>query len=88
LSEDGVVLYGTAWCGHCRRPKKPLEGRGVEYAWVDVEGRMGARDEMFRLNGGDSRFPPLLFPDGSVLVGPMGAEPRAKLDGLAVQRTA
>lgn len=43
---------------------------------------------MFRLNGGDRRFPTLLFPDGSVLVGPTGAEPRAKLGGLAIQRTA
>ena len=60
----------------------------MEYAWVDVEGRKGARNEVFRLNGGDRRFPTTLLPYGSVLVGPMGAEPRAKLDGLAVQRTA
>ena len=88
LSEDGVVLYGTAWCVHCRRTKKLLEGRGVEYAWVDVERRKGAMAEMLRLNGGDRRFPTLLFPDGSVLVEPTGAELRAKLDGLAVPRTA
>ena len=83
-----MVLYGTAWCGHCRQAKKLLDRRGVEYAWVDVERRKGARDEMLRLNGGDRRFPTLLFPDGSVLVEPTGAELRAKLDGLAARRTA
>ena len=83
MSEDGIVVYGTAWCGDCRRVKKLLERRGIEYAWVDVEERKGARDEMLRLNGGDRRVPTLLFPGGSVLVEPTSAEVAAKLDGWA-----
>ena len=83
MSEDGIVLYGTAWCGDCRRVKQLLERRGVEYAWVDVEERKGARDEMLRLNGGDRRVPTLLFPNGSVMVEPSSAEFGAKLDGRA-----
>jgi mycoredoxin len=35
---------------------------------------------MLRLNGGDRRVPTLLFPDGSVLVEPSGAELAAKVD--------
>jgi mycoredoxin len=83
VSEDGIVVYGTAWCGDCRRAKKLLERRGIEYAWVDVEEQKGARDEMLRLNRGDGRVPTLLFPDGSVLVEPGNAELGAKLDGRA-----
>ena len=83
MSEDGIVVYGTAWCGDCRRVKKLLERREIEYAWVDVEERKGARDEMLRLNGGDRRVPTLLFPDGSVLVEPTSAGLGAKLDGQA-----
>ena len=83
MSEDGIVLYGTAWCGDCRRVKKLLERRGVEYAWVDIEKRKGARDEMLRLNGGDRRVPTLLLADGSVMVEPSSAELGAKLDGRA-----
>jgi mycoredoxin len=83
VSEDGIVVYGTAWCGDCRRVKKLLERRGIEYAWVDVEERKGARDEMLRLNGGDRRVPTLLFPGGSALVEPTSAELAAKLDGRA-----
>ena len=56
---------------------------GIEYAWVDVEKRKGARDEMLRLNGGVRRVPTLLFPDGSVMVEPSSAELGAKLDGRA-----
>ena len=83
VSEDGVLVYGTAWCGDCRRVKKMLERRGIDYAWVDVEERKGARDEMLRLNGGDRRVPTLLFPDGSVLVGSTNTELNAKLNGRA-----
>ena len=83
MSETAVVVYGTSWCGGCRRTKKILEKRGVDYVWVDVEKTKGAREEMLRLNGGDRRVPTLLFPDGSVLVEPSNAELGAKLDGLA-----
>jgi mycoredoxin len=83
VSEDAIVVYGTAWCGDCRRAKKLLERRGIENAWVDVEEQKGAKEEMLRLNGGDRRVPTLLFPDGSVLVEPSNAELGAKLDGRA-----
>lgn len=79
MSEDGIVVYGTAWCGDCRRAKKLLERRGIGYVWIDVEEQKGAMDEMLRLNGGDRRVPTLLFPDGSVLIEPSNTE----LDGRA-----
>jgi len=74
MKENGVVMYGTTWCGHCRQVKKALEGRGVDYAWVDVEKVKGAREEMLRLNGNDKRVPTILFPDGSVLVEPTSSQ--------------
>ena len=83
MSEDAIVVYGTAWCGDCRRAKKLLERRGIDYAWVDIEEQKGAKEDMLRLNGGDRRVPTLLFPDGSVLVELSNAELGAKLDGRA-----
>ncbi len=83
MTENGVVMYGTSWCGDCRRAKKVLERRSVDYAWVDVEKMKGAREEMLRLNGGDRRVPTLLFPDGSVLVDPTNTELNARLDEQA-----
>lgn len=81
MSENGIVVYGTAWCGDCRRAKKLLKRLGFEYVWVDVEEQTGAREEMLWLNGGDRRVPTRLFPSGSVLVEPSNAELGAKLDG-------
>lgn len=78
-----MVLYGTTWCGDCRRAKKALERRGVKYAWVDVEKAKWAKEEMLRLNGADRRVPTLLFPDGSVLVEPTPPELNARLDEQA-----
>lgn len=80
MDENGVVVYGTAWCGDCRRAKKLLERRGVGYSWVDVEKQKGAREEMLRLNGGDRRVPTILFSDGSVLVEPSNPQLQARLD--------
>lgn len=84
MDENGVVMYGTTWCGDCRRAKKVLEQRSVGYAWIDVEKTEGARDEMLRLNEGDIRVPTMLFPDGSVLVEPDNRELEAKLGEIIV----
>ncbi len=83
MSENAVVMYGTSWCGDCRRTKKVLEKRGVDYVWVDVEKKKGAREEMLRLNGGDRRVPTILFPDGGVLVDPTTPQLNERLDEQA-----
>ncbi len=82
MDADGLVMYGTMWCGDCRRAKKVLERRGVGYTWVDVEKTKGARDEMLCLSGGDQRVPTLLLPDGSVLVEPTNGELETRLQSL------
>ena len=82
MSENAVVMYGTSWCGDCRRTKKVLEERGVDYAWVDVE-KKGARKEMLRLNGGDRRVATILFSDGGVLVDPTIPQLNERLDKQA-----
>ena len=33
----GVVLYGAAWCGYCKKAKAWLAGKGVAYRDVDVD---------------------------------------------------
>jgi mycoredoxin len=82
LSENGVLLYGTAWCGDCRRVKRALEERGADYQWIDLEKTKGARAEMLRLNGGARKFPTILFPDGSVMTDPSVPQLAARLDEI------
>ncbi len=87
MSEDGIVVYGTTWCGDCRRAKRVLERCGVDYAWVDVEAVEGTAAAMLRLNGGDRRVPTALFPDGSVLVEPANEELETRLGEPATRRS-
>lgn len=45
------VLLGASWCGPCKRVKEYLDGRGVNYDYVDVDTEVGmkiAQDWMVR----------------------------------------
>ena len=33
----GVVLYGAAWCGYCKKAKAYLAGKGIAYRDIDVD---------------------------------------------------
>jgi mycoredoxin len=83
MKDETIVVYGTSWCGDCRRSKRVLDGRGVPYRWIDIEAEPGAEERMLELSGGLRRVPTILFPDGSVLVEPSNGELTAKLEGRA-----
>jgi mycoredoxin len=76
---DRIVIYGADWCGDCRRAKRLLDGRGVDYVWVDVEADPRMADEARRI-GRSTRIPVIAFPDGSVLVEPSDPELAARLE--------
>ncbi|MBI4496894.1 MAG: hypothetical protein HY689_03205 [Chloroflexi bacterium] len=77
-----IIVYGTAWCGDCRRAKRVLDQRQVPYTWVDIDADRRAEAEVLRLNGGMRSVPTMVFPDGSVLVEPSDRELAARLDML------
>ncbi len=40
FTEDGqaqIVLYGTSWCGYCKKLRIELEENNIEYVDIDVE---------------------------------------------------
>ena len=41
-----ITVYGADWCGDCRRSKRLLAARAIEFAWVDVEADRAIRDEL------------------------------------------
>lgn len=43
---DGVVLYGTSWCGACAKARKYLHARGVRFEDKDVEQDPAAQREL------------------------------------------
>lgn len=82
-NQTGIVLYGTPWCGDCKRSRRLLETNGIAYHYVDIEAEPDATAVVERMNGGNRSVPTIVFPDGSVLVEPSNKVLAAKL-GLAI----
>ena len=74
-----IVVYGTAWCGDCRRARRVFAELNVAYRYVDIEEDDAATQLVMRLNGGMRSVPTILFPDGGHLVEPRNAELEARL---------
>ena len=81
-AEQTTILYGTPWCGDCRRSRRFLENKGIAYTYIDIETDPAATAEVERLNGGYQSVPTIVFPDGSVLVEPSNRDLASKL-GIA-----
>lgn len=74
-----IVMYGTSWCGDCKRAKKFFGEQRVHYEFVDVDSDEEGRAYVESVNDGKDIIPTILFEDGSVLVEPSNAELAAKL---------
>lgn len=59
------VLLGAEWCGPCKRVKKFLDNRGIEYDYVDVDTVVG----MELVEKYNIRTVPTMNIDGTVVSG-------------------
>jgi mycoredoxin len=74
-----IIIYGTNWCGDCRRSKSFLDRNHIAYQWIDLEKDAKAIEHVMNLNNGMRSVPTIVFPDGAVLVEPSDAELGKKL---------
>ena len=72
-------MYGTLWCGDCKRAKKFLGEQRIHYDYVDVEQDADGLAFIERVNNGKQIVPTIVFGDGSILVEPTNAELASKL---------
>jgi mycoredoxin len=79
-----ITMYGAAWCGDCRRSKAFLDGKAVEYNYIDVEADESASEKVIEINGGQRSIPVILFPDGTHMIEPSDKDLEAKLQALAI----
>lgn len=77
-------MYGTNWCGDCKRAKQFFGEQRITYDFVDVDGNAEGMAVVERINEGKQIIPTIVFSDGSVLVEPSNAELAAKL-GLSAK---
>ncbi len=79
MTESQIIMYGTRWCGDCRRSKKVLEAGNIPYRWVDIDTDPAAAELVRKLNRGNRSVPTILFPNGDILVEPSNAALAAKI---------
>jgi thioredoxin reductase (NADPH) len=79
MPSDEIVMYGTAWCGDCKRAKQFLGEQRVGYRFVDIDGDADGLAYVQELNDGKSIIPVLVFADGTTLTEPSNGELADKL---------
>ena len=65
-----VILYGTSWCGDCRRSRRVFAQVNTIYEDIDIDSDPQAEAFVKELNRGNRPVPTIVFPDGSVMVEP------------------
>lgn len=81
MAQEGITMYGTNWCGDCRRAKLFMDTRGIGYDWIDIENDTDAAKRVMEINGGYRSVPTIVLEDGSILVEPSNAELAQKFAG-------
>tara|TARA_A100001037_G_scaffold251520_1_gene235105 strand:- start:32063 stop:32302 length:240 start_codon:yes stop_codon:yes gene_type:complete len=74
-----IKMYGTTWCGDCKRAKAFFEKHNIEFDWFDTDTSVDFENYVKSLNDGKRIVPTILFEDGSMLVEPSDAELAEKL---------
>lgn len=81
--EKRIVVYGTTWCGDCRRARAYLESKEIPYDYIDIGADAQAAAFVMKVNRGFRSVPTIVFQDGSILVEPSTRELAQKIAGLA-----
>lgn len=79
MTQPRITMYGTLWCGDCKRAKQFFGEQRVPYEFVDVDGDAEGLAFVEQANAGKHIIPVIDFGDGSVLIEPSNAELAAKL---------
>jgi mycoredoxin len=82
MSNPSITVYGTSWCGDCRRALRVLDQHKVDYHYVNIERDDMARSYVEQVNRGYQSVPTILFPDGSVMVEPSSVALAQKLASM------
>lgn len=82
LQPDKIILYGTSWCGDCRRTRRIFSQTGTSYDDIDIDADLEAETFVKQINHGNRSVPTIIFPDGSILVEPAEEALVAKLKSL------
>jgi mycoredoxin len=69
-TDEKIIIYGTEWCGDCRRARRFFDQNGIPYLWINIDRDQDAERFVLKTNGGMRSVPTIVFPDHSILVEP------------------
>ena len=70
MTEPGIVVYGTEWCGDCRRTRRYFDYKKIPYRWINIDQDKAGELFVIQHNKGLRSVPTVVFEDGSILVEP------------------
>ena len=79
MNASTVIIYGTNWCGDCRRTRRFLDYHKVAYEWIDIDQDKEAEQFVLQTNGGMRSVPTIVCTDGTILVEPSNLRVAEKL---------
>ena len=74
IVEKEIRVYGTWWCGDCRRVRRYFDRNQIRYSWVDIDKDQSGEAFVLDTNHGMRSVPTIVFSDGSILVEPSERE--------------
>ena len=74
-----ITVYGANWCSDCKRSKRLLDSKNIEYTWIDIDNNESAIQTVKSLNQGKRIIPTIVFPNGDILIEPTDSELSSKL---------
>ena len=77
-----IKVYGTRWCGDCKRALRILNTRDFQYEWIDIDQDAEGEKLVKTANHGNRSVPTIIFPDQSILVEPSNQSLIEKLDQI------
>ncbi|CAN5608164.1 hypothetical protein BH23CHL5_BH23CHL5_06840 [soil metagenome] len=74
-----ITMYGTYWCGDCKRSKQFLGNHRIRYDFIDIDADSAGALVVEKAIKGGMSIPVIEFEDGSVLIEPSNVELADKL---------
>lgn len=70
MTEAKITVYGTDWCGDCRRVRSFLESKKIPFTFINIDHDKEGEKFVKTTNRGLRSVPTIVFEDGSILVEP------------------
>lgn len=80
MPDTSIIVYGTTWCGDCRRARRFLQNHQIDFQWINIDQDREAEAYVREVNHGNRSVPTIVFPDGSILVEPSNLKLAKKLN--------